>query len=776
MNKPAILFLLLFALTLSACAGAEPIPSGEGLPEQTAMVSPLPDYSAAAPVFSEVMTRNHTTPLAGLLCDWVELKNDSSASLSLCGLFIGKKEDGSRKMPLPDYTLKAGEYCLLTEKELGFRLDKNGEDLFLFDEGGNILQSISVPALAGNESYTPEQGIVDTPSPGYPNNESRGASFAPGTLLISEACTCANKEWLPKDARRDDWVEIYNAGSAPVELSDYYLSDDQDEPFLLPLQGSLEAGKYCFISLHKDSAPFSLSSAGETLYLNNKDGLVCDLLDIPLVPAGCSYGKEAGEPLYYATPTPGRANYGGFASPCPEPCVSVPSGWYDESFTTKLSGEGELRYTTDGSLPTSQSKIYMGEEIPVNKSMSLRVRSFNQGQIPSNVVTVNYFLNEPSMTLDVVKISMSPVDVYTTLQKNATKRSEASIALYVNGEEHFSESCGISVLGSGGRTLRKLSMQIDFRSRYGKAELNYKLFDKINQTAFSTITLRSGSQDQLYASMRDELISDLFFDCSPHLLTFCYRPVNLYVNDTCWGIYYIRERCKSETVAYRYDVSKNSVDIIRNILLINHHDPASMDLQNLFKFIRTEDMSVQVNYEEVCKQLNIDSLIDYYISLMWSGNYDTNNIRFFRSQGDSGRWNLILYDSDVAFLVSNAGWVKKVFALHNQLFAELMENEEFCLRFTRRMGELFNGPLAEEKVIARIDALEAILDHDKVLDSALNYANPDYESWKQNVEALRNRVGYGIKGNNENIIRQYLDCVKLSPDVIKEVFGEEFCS
>ncbi len=770
MNKrlaPILFALLLFC----SCAKGEEVEQQEAQPSFALLDTAEP---LAAPVFNEAMSRNYTAPIGGLLCDWVELYNDSASPIPLGGLFIGKKRDGGRMSPLPQQTMEPGEYLLLTEKELGFRLDKNGEELFLFDGDGNILQSMTLPALQGSESFTREFGVVDAPTPGCANDGGEtGGSFAPSPLIISEASTSSLKD---VKSIADDWVEICNTGSEAVSLEGYYLSDDQDELRLLPLKGMLQAGEYRLIRLQEQSAPFQLSASGESVYLSNSSGLVCALLDVPYIPAGCSYGRENGRDLYYSTPTPGTANRDGYESMCVEPEVSVPSGWYEEPFSVTLSGEGEIRYTTDGSLPTAKSRLYAGESIPVEKSMSLRIRCFDGSRIPSGTVTVNYFLDALPLTLDVVKITIDNPSFYTIMNPRSVAKVPASIAFYVDGVEQFSESCGISIIGSGGRTHSKLSYQIDFRSRYGKPELHYKLFDKIEQSEFSTLTLRSGSQDQRYASMRDELISDIFFDCSDSLLTFSYRPVSLYLNEKYWGVYYIRERVKPVTVAYRYDVSEGSVSIVRNISYPSSEGTAGAELDELLQFIRSSDMALQENYEAVCARMNIESLIDFYAALMWSNNYDSNNIRFFRSDADGGRWHLILYDSDVALLRKNDLWVKRVFSLYSGLFSSLMKNEEFKERFTLRLGELLGGPLAEERVINRIDALEAVIDHDKFYDCQVYLTNPDYKEWKREVEALRSRKGAGVLGLNENVIRQYLSCVELPDELIMEAFGDEFVS
>ena len=776
--KRKLLLLSAFCFLLSGCVRRD---AAASLPAPVETEAPAVAVSRVAPsrsvpLLNEAMSHNRTTPVEGRLCDWVELCNATDGPISLGGLFISKDPEKKRMQALPDETMSPGDYLILTEYELGFRLNKDGETLYIFDSEGNELDSLCIPALEDNESFVRSLGVVDYPSPGKSDcPENAGGSTVECGLVISEACT-VNDRGLPAGSPDTcDWLELRNESGESLSLEGYYLSDDMDEPRLYPLSGTLASGECLLIRLPEDSGPFALSSAGESVYLTEESGTICDILNIPYIPADCSYGKEQGRCLYYAVPTPGMPNSGGSESICAEPVVSVASGWYEEPFTVTLSGEGDIYYTLDGSLPTKSSRLYRGESISVKSSLSLRARSYDGNRIPSLPVTVNYFLNALPLTLDVVKISMDPKETQTVLNKASVAKTSASIALYVDGVEQFSESCGISVQGSGSRIYEKRSYQIDFRSRYGKTALHYKLFDKIDQSEFTTIALRSGSQDQCAACMRDEIISDLFFDCSEDLLTFCYRPVSLYVNEDYRGVYFIRERCKASTVAYRYGVKEDSCYVVRSMDSPGLNNEFGNDFFKLTKYIRTHDMSKQENFDALEEMLNIDGLIDFFCELMWSNNYDVNNIRFFRSEADNGRWQLILYDNDVAFYRDNYSWVRMTLQLYMGMLNNLMRNEGFKERYTLRFGELLRGPLNEDAVIGRIRELESILDHDMEYNCKLYPGVTDYKKWKRSVNDLCEAKGRGIRGVTDNVIKQYIRSVALSDELIERAFGKEYC-
>lgn len=109
---------------------------------------------------------------------------------------------------------------------------------------------------------------------------------APGgcSVVINEVMADNNDLWLGHSL---DWIELYNTGTAQVDLSAYYLTDNMEEPTALSLQGyTLAPNGYLVIEL-PETAPFHLSSQGETVYLTD--------------------GKNAGASLTFGASTKGES-------------------------------------------------------------------------------------------------------------------------------------------------------------------------------------------------------------------------------------------------------------------------------------------------------------------------------------------------------------------------------------------------------------------------------------------------------------------------------------
>lgn len=105
-----------------------------------------------------------------------------------------------------------------------------------------------------------------------------------GDLVINEFQADNNSTEADQDGEYDDWIELYNNTSSSIDLSGYFLSDDDDDLYLwtIPVGTTIAANSYLIIWCDKDTtqtglhANFKLSSGGETLFLSDDSGLLLD--------------------------------------------------------------------------------------------------------------------------------------------------------------------------------------------------------------------------------------------------------------------------------------------------------------------------------------------------------------------------------------------------------------------------------------------------------------------------------------------------------------------
>ena len=218
-------------------------------------------------------------------------------------------------------------------------------------------------------------------------------------VLISEVMSSNGSTIDDGSGAYPDWIELYNPGHVPVDLSGYYLSDHRDSNtrWQFPSGAAIDAGEFLLLwasgvdgvgpdgRLHTS---FRISADGEAAVLTRPDGRSrVDALLIPPLPRDRSWGRRdpeaygtrrADELLTFAVPTPGAANaaapqyralrfshHGGFHAAGfelriePEPAVA------------RDSGPLTIYYTLDGSLPDPRT---------VDRPAAYSVRNYQSGE------------------------------------------------------------------------------------------------------------------------------------------------------------------------------------------------------------------------------------------------------------------------------------------------------------------------------------------------------------------------------------------------------------
>ena len=747
--------------------------------------TPTPGYGAVKSadelIFSEIAPINNVYPVNGKPVPFVELYNSGESDIELGSYFISADEEDRFAAKLPDITLKSGEYAVIDCAQIDFDLPLYGGTLMLTRNDGVLAASVSLPAAKKNRSYGDDKEW-NSPTPGLPNTEESRLSYAFDRkgLVINEI-VASNTKYYAKDGEYYDLVELKNTGNETVELSDYYLSDSQKNLKLynLPAQKLAPGEFYVVVCTGIDGkyCPLGISSDGERLILSRNDGTVSDVLDFPRIPTDRSWGRSASGFVYFATPTAGKENGTGFATLSSAPEASMESGFYEGPFDVTLGGEGNIYYTLDCSRPTEKSKLYKGETISITKNTTLRAFCKDGEKIASDIITFNYFINEIDLTLPVIKMSVVDKDFYGsdgiyTNYKGKTE-IEGHVAFYVDGKEEFSVNCGVKIAGQYSRKYPKKSYQLKFRAKYGNGKLKYDVFEDGEITEFNALVLRSGSEDYEFTMMRDEYVGSMIADYARETLVQKYRPCNLYINGEYIGVYYIREKINQDFVASYWGVDPDTVSILQSHSYIE--DGPNGGWSALNKYIQNHDLKTDEEFEYICENFCIESLIDYQIFYTWADNRDEGNTRLCRSPDyDGGRWHYIFYDSDMAFGMylqnKNKSTADFLFGKetpksghHNSLIYKLLHNNKtFQDMFLKRLEELCNTAFSNEEAVGHIEHIRDLIDHD------MQYTKygVSYKSWKVYVPKLINYVT-----DRADVLRkEFTDLLKLSKSEREKYF------
>ncbi len=549
-------------------------------------------------------------------------------------------------------------------------------------------------------------------------------------LTINEILTANTYSELdPKFKQFSDWIELYNNDNSAKDIGGYYLSDDvnNSRKWKIPSGTMIGSKDYLLIWADKEDTGlhtnFSLSADGEIVTLSDLNGNIVDSVEFDKQRSDVSCSK-INDKIYYMKPTPANANgiaHGELWS-SKKPDFSLQSGFYDGTQTIELTQkkQGAIYYTTNGSIPTKNSTKYT-QPISINKTTVIRARALENGKFLSSIKNRTYLINE-NITLPVVSLAIDDkylydddIGIYTEGNHINFKHDwmrPASIEYIKNGESKFSENIGVRIYGGGSRVYAQKSLAIFAKDKYGPKSIKYKLFsDKPFITKIKSFVLRNGGNEWQRTMMKDGMIHDLIKD-NMDIDRLSYHPTIMFLNGEYWGIHNIREKANGDYIEANHGIDADNIDMLKNPMkataIATKGD--SKIYTNLLKFVENNDLSIQVNYEQAIKQIDLSEYLNYLCTQIYIGNNDWpgNNIKYWRERNNHGKWRWILFDTDYSFggythnsidsalddnslSADNPPW-------STLLFRNLIENDEFKNKFVGRFTSHLYTTFNKERI------------------------------------------------------------------------------
>ena len=507
-------------------------------------------------------------------------------------------------------------------------------------------------------------------------------NFGNGPLLINEY-SASNRNFNDGFGRNEDWIELYNASpDTYFNLTGYYLSNNLNNPTKWQIQSGVvppNSRVLVFCSnrniasgtvLHSN---FDLTQTdSDEIVLADSSGNVIQSLDMFVTQTNHSFGRTsdgAATWSVFSTPTPGLQNTNGFSNYATKPTLGVAAGRYPNPISVTLTSTGtneQIRYTTNGSTPSLTSSLY-STPITISQNMVLRARAFSTlpDILPGFIETNTYFINDNS-SLPVVSIS-----------------GDTNLLQLLNGSQidptgylEYFESNGILVdetMGDfdkhGNDSWAYNQRGIDFISRddHGyKRRLEYPFFNTSNRINYKRLILKAAGSDNYPhqeggAHFRDVFAQKLSEVSNLELDERRSSFVSLFVNGQYWGVYDLREKVDdNQYTDYYYDqdyIYRDSDDYIQYIKTWGAtnpefgNQPAITAWDTLMSYVQNNNMAIQANYDYVNSQLNIDSLIDYFVINSYLVNRDwlNWNTSWWRGTNPAGgaqKWRYVLWDMD----------------------------------------------------------------------------------------------------------------------------------
>jgi len=316
------------------------------------------------------------------------------------------------------------------------------------------------------------------------------------SLVINEFMASNSDSIRDPQGQYDDWIEIHNFGSNPINVGGMYLTDDLSFPTKWQIPNDppvtvITHGQYLLIWADNDTGDsglhtnFKLNADGEEIGLFDKDGqILIDSIIYSGQMTDISYGRypDAGKDWHlFASPSPAAQNGGGYFGEVADTKFSHNRGFYDEPFYVTVATETEgamIYYTINGSEPYSASGRGLGgmvytAPIAISRTTCLRAVAIKPGWMPSNVDTHTYIflddvIEQPKYPPDFPTggwghagpdYQMDPVvvDAYSSTIKDDMK-SIPTLSLVMDRDDWFG-SKGIYVNESQDGTERVVSME-----------------------------------------------------------------------------------------------------------------------------------------------------------------------------------------------------------------------------------------------------------------------------------------------------------------------------
>ena len=211
---------------------------------------------------------------------------------------------------------------------------------------------------------------------------------------------------------------------------------------------------------------FHINNTTEKIYIYNGE-VVIDTYNVGKLNSYVSSGITDNKRVFYKNITLGKENssvyYSGYTN---TPIFNINGGYVENGTKIKLSADGDIYYTLDGTFPTKNSTKYMGE-ITINKNTVIKAIAYKDGYIESDVISRTYIVGRHH---DVAFVSISaPSNNLSSLLVNYRQEQEYKVSFEFYQEDGSLGTGfigGIKLTGMDSREKSQKSMAIYLRKKY----------------------------------------------------------------------------------------------------------------------------------------------------------------------------------------------------------------------------------------------------------------------------------------------------------------------
>ncbi len=460
-------------------------------------------------------------------------------------------------------------------------------------------------------AWAKNSGIADLSSNPFAGG-SWGYSIQPANnqadVIISEFLADNQHGVKDEDGDRSDWIELLNTSAGIADLKGWFATDDAANltKWRIPAM-TLDAGKYFLIfasgkNKTNTSAPlhtnFKIEKAGGYLALvDSHTNVVSAFNPYPRQQADISYGRDANSPTltgFLSKPTPGAANVASGPGFAPEVSFSVPGGIYTNNSVsvTMSAASGQIRYTTDGTVPTSTSTLYTGP-VSVTSCIVLKARTFQTGLLPGPVESQPYTLVDSSVRNF---SSNLPLIILSTggrgIGQDVTPRALASIVAVDTYRGRAAVTGKADFIGQGGIEVRGQTS-----SGFPKQQYNFTFENGLRQQeGVGLFGLPADADWALYAPYSDKpfLQNFMAYELYEKMGHYSVRRkfVEVFLNTTGGKLNYASDYVGIYILVEKIKIDKNRVDIDQ----LTPYNTTEPDISGGYMFKKDKDSPGDYNF------------------------------------------------------------------------------------------------------------------------------------------------------------------------------------
>jgi len=380
-------------------------------------------------------------------------------------------------------------------------------------------------------------------------------------------------------------------------------------------------------------------------------------------------------------------------------------------------------------------------------------------------------------------------------------------------QNEFNCNAGLRIRGGWSRhdNFPKHAFRLFFKSEYGAAQLEFPLFGNEGVKEFDKVDLRT-AQNYAWSNGQDHntFVREVFSRDSQRDMGQPYtrsRYYHLYLNGMYWGLYQTQERSEARFAADYFGRSKEDYDVVKvdteNYIYQNEATDGNMEAwERIWNYCKSGFTSNALYFNLEGKDqygkpvpgkeklVDIDNLIDYMLTIFYTGNFDAPTTAFransapnnyyaiFKRDDKTKGFQFFNHDAEHSLMIDELSpgtglyqnrvvipnmSVSGVTTFHPQwLHFKLTENAEYLQHFADRVylhffnDGAFTPKKAEERFMKRAREIDVaiIAESARWGDTFSNVARTRDNDWLPEIEKMQY---YFFPNRTDIVLGQLID-------------------